>query len=993
MSKTIPVSEWGTCGSGYVVWVKTHLNGQEVGIINLHAPNKRQLRIQMWRWLADRIHTGNWIICGDFNQVAHIRDPIGPSPRMRGTEERVWTNISQKRDLADCYFDAASRSGPRFTRQAKCGRRLDRSRLDRVYVTDSGMWLNHIASIKHFGGHIAGDHIPICATLQLTAAVNNITIKPQSYFKLNASVLKQREVRDKIKAIWADHPPGCTDARRRWSLAWARVKDFCRDLHRAQTDQHNIRELQKEVENRRRFLPYDCSEEDIQELSQLEQELNTIEDQEASLWYLRSHSKWLREREAPTRYFFNLAKSRFSKDRISGFQKDNGEFVTGQTDILQMVECYYSDLYNAENESLESRIARQEVMRLIDKRIPESEGDNLCRPPTDDEIDATVKSLKRGKAHGLDGITNDMIIDCWEFIRQDCIEMVKTFWDRKILLHHDSQGCIKLLAKNDEKQWIKNWRPITLMSCTYKIISKLVANMMKPLLPYLIDPEQSGFVPGRKIDDNILSLRLAEEWGKVSGDSNLFVKLDFTKAFDRVSFTFLWHTLRSMGFPEDFIARIRGLMTGGTSKVHVNQAFTSAIKIKRGVRQGCPLAPLLFALSTQPLMCILRVEEEKGSLRGITLPGMQSVLHELFADDTSLFIQATARNFQHARACIEKFERASGASLNVQKSLVMALGQARHQGWLRDLGCEIAGQRRRFRYLGVWSGKGVSQKEVIEQIVLSIERKFKLWANRYITFTSRLLLIKHVLSAIPSHHLMTVGLNSKGLAKINTTTRQFLWGFAEEGRPKTSLIAWHKLHRSLEEGGLGWTDIQIRMESHLAHKIIRLLKPDEFLVGWMRLTKGILLHHCSRSTRQDWSLQEILVLSKGLYIKHAPTLSRILRCWFKAKKMLSLKVEDLKIPYHFSYTKMEAMLGHADSFPLTLATKARKCARKLKWNALKDMLTDTGHWKSTVLIHSAATWSTGEEDSLSDSVTSRTSSRELRELKDQLSCVHYRSMR
>ncbi|KAL3692814.1 hypothetical protein R1sor_006465 [Riccia sorocarpa] len=609
MSKAIPVSEWGTCGSGYAVCVKTHLNGQEVGIISLHAPNKGRLRIQTWRWLADRIHTGNWIICGDFNQVAHIRDSIGPSPRMRGTEDRVWTNISQKRDLADCYFDAASRSGPRFTRQAKCGRRLDRSRLDRVYVTDSGMWLNHIASIKHFGGHIAGDHIPTCATLQLTAAVNNITVKPQSYFKLNASILKQPEIRDKIKAIWADHPPGCTDARRRWSLAWARVKDFCRDLHKSQTDQHNIRELQKEVENRRRFLPYDCSEEDIQELSQLEQELNTIEDQEASLWYLRSRSKWLREGEAPTRYFFNLAKSRFSKDRISGLQKDNGEFVTGQTDILQVVECYYSDLYNAESKSLESWLARQEVMRLIDKRIPESEGDNLRRPPTDDEIDATVKSLKRGKAPGLDGITNDMIIDCWEFIRQDCIEMVRTFWDRKILLHHDSQGCIKLLAKNDKKQWIKNWRPITLMSCTYKSISKLVANRMKPLLPYLIDPEQSGFFPGRKIDDNILSLCLAEEWGKVSGDSNLFVKLDFTKAFDRVSFTFLWHTLRSMGFPEDFIARIRGLMTGGTSKLHVNQAFTSSIKIKRGVRQGCPLAPLLFALSTQPV---------SRSLKGLT---------------------------------------------------------------------------------------------------------------------------------------------------------------------------------------------------------------------------------------------------------------------------------------------------------------------------------------------------------------------------------------
>ncbi|KAL3692815.1 hypothetical protein R1sor_006466 [Riccia sorocarpa] len=81
--------------------------------------------------------------------------------------------------------------------------------------------------------------------------------------------------------------------------------------------------------------------------------------------------------------------------------------------------------------------------------------------------------------------------------------------------------------------------------------------------------------------------------------------------------------------------------------------------------------------------------------------------------------------------------------------------------------------------------------------------------------------------------------------------------------------------------------------------------------------------------------------------------------------MLSLKVEDLKIPDHFSYSKMEAMLGHADSFPLTLAPKARKCARKLKWNALKDMRTDTEHWKSVDTEVNRISWFPEEEEKLS----------------------------
>ncbi|KAL3682552.1 hypothetical protein R1sor_000574 [Riccia sorocarpa] len=269
----------------------------------------------------------------------------------------------------------------------------------------------------------------------------------------------------------------------------------------------------------------------------------------------------------------------------------------------------------------------------------------------------------------------------------------------------------------------------------------------------LVDAEQTGFVPDRKIEDNILTLRMAEEWSRISGEANLFIKLDFTKAFDRVSFTFLWHTLSSMGFPESMIARIRGLMSGGSSKVLANQAFSRNFKIKRGVRQGCPLAPLLFVLSTQPLMKTLRKEEEMGQLKGLQIPGYKSVLHELFAEDTSLFLRAQARDFTQVRKAIEKFELASGALLNVQKSLVMALGESANNGWLKDSGCEVADHRRRFKFLGVWSGKGITQAEITERIVESIDRKLRSWVNKHLTFTSRLLLIKHILSAIPSHHL------------------------------------------------------------------------------------------------------------------------------------------------------------------------------------------------------------------------------------------------
>ncbi|KAL3693786.1 hypothetical protein R1sor_007437 [Riccia sorocarpa] len=676
------------------------------------------------------IEEGNWIVCGDFNQVDRVRDSVGPSPRIHGSEERIWSRLVMSKALADCYFEAATRSGPRFTKQAKAGRRLDRSRLDRVYLTDGGKWLAHIAEIQHYGGHIVGDHIPVRSKLILQARPEEQGQRKFSYFKLNANVLKQPEAREEVKRIWQDHAPEVTDARSRWSQGWARIRKFCRELQLTQRNQNRINQLRQEVEERRRFLPLDCTEEEITELTEVEESRHALEDEEANKWFLRSRSKTLREGEAPTKFFFELAKARFKKDRIRALKTGAGATVTGNEEILKVVEDFYSDLYNSEGESLESRLERQEVLQLIDRRISVEDSLQVDSIPTMEEIDLTVKSLKRGKSPGLDGVTSDMIQECWEFIKQDCYEMIWAFWDKKALLQKDSQGCIKLIAKNEDKQWIKNWRPITLMSCTYKIIGKLIANRLKPLLPHLVDEEQTGFIPGRHIDDNILTLRLAEEWGKVSGESNLFVKLDFTKAFDRVSFTFLWHTLRAMGFSEATISRIRGLTAGGTSKVHINQAFTAPIKIKRGVRQGCPLVPLLFALSTQPLMQILRKQEQRGLLRGLQLPGLRSILHELFADDTSLFIKATANDFQRARACIGKFETASGALLNVQKSMVLAVGPTRDLGWLRASGYEVAGLSHRFKFLGIWSGRGITQLEITEKIVGSTERKFNLWANR-----------------------------------------------------------------------------------------------------------------------------------------------------------------------------------------------------------------------------------------------------------------------
>ncbi|KAL3699343.1 hypothetical protein R1sor_017365 [Riccia sorocarpa] len=307
-------------------------------------------------------------------------------------------------------------------------------------------------------------------------------------------------------------------------------------------------------------------------------------------------------------------------------------------------------------------------------------------------------------------------------------------------------------------------------------------------------------------------------------------------------------------------------------------------------------------------MSSLRREEELGHLTGLQLPGLKSILYELFVDDTSLFIRANARDFRQARKVIDIFEKASGAQLDVQKSLVMALGRARHSNWLNESGCEVADHRRRFRFLGVWSGRDITQVEIAEKLTKSIDCRLRSWVNKHLTFHSRLLLIKHVLTAIQMHHLMSIGLDKKGLTRINRAVRQFLWGTAESGKSKTSLIAWVKLHLPKSAGGLEWTDLQIKMDAHLASNALRVLKEGDTASNWARIAHAIIRKHVSNGPKSGWSTQEVMLLSTGIRITGAPTLTRILSAWFRVKRYLHLESKELEIPLTLTYSQLETML-------------------------------------------------------------------------------------
>ena len=153
-------------------------------------------------------------------------------------------------------------------------------------------------------------------------------------------------------------------------------------------------------------------------------------------------------------------------------------------------------------------------------------------------------------------------------------------------------GIIELIPKRDaEPYFVKNWRPIALLNSDYKIAAKTIANRLQNVLPKLINSDQTGFLKGRFIVENI---RLIDDLINHTAARNipgLLMFPDFEKAFDSVEWSFIWKTLSSFNFGPSLINWIKLCIE---SCVLNNGWASSYFTPERGVRQGCPLSPLYF---------------------------------------------------------------------------------------------------------------------------------------------------------------------------------------------------------------------------------------------------------------------------------------------------------------------------------------------------------------------------------------------------------------
>ena len=182
------------------------------------------------------------------------------------------------------------------------------------------------------------------------------------------------------------------------------------------------------------------------------------------------------------------------------------------------------------------------------KVITEEHNQLLLRPIKPEEVDAAMKQLKEGKAPGLDGFSTNFFHAFWELIKDEVWQVVEESRSMHWILPSRNATFIALVPKEDSSITPDKFRPIALCNVIYKIITKVIANRLKSLLPLLISPEQSRYVEGRQILDGILLTHEIIHSLKNSKQAGMILKIDLSKAFDKLSWTYIQNMLNAFGF-------------------------------------------------------------------------------------------------------------------------------------------------------------------------------------------------------------------------------------------------------------------------------------------------------------------------------------------------------------------------------------------------------------------------------------------------------------
>ncbi|KAL8114291.1 hypothetical protein AgCh_021226 [Apium graveolens] len=304
--------------------------------------------------------------------------------------------------------------------------------------------------------------------------------------------------------------------------------------------------------------------------------------------------------------------------------------------------------------------------------VTEAHNEKLTEEVTFEEFTIAVNQMHPDKVSGPDGLNPAFYQSFWKIMGKEVFECCKK-WLRGDPFPVDLNSTnVVLIPKKDNAATMRDFRPIALCNVLYKIMVKVLANRLKEVLPGIIAENQSAFVDGRNITYNFLvAFEVIHHMRnkKRGQDGEITLKLDVSKAYDRVDWSYLHQRMVVMGFCEGWIKWMMRCVTTVVYEFCFNGMTVGPIIPGRGLRQGDPLSPYLFLFCVEGLSIALDNTAARGKIHGCRIStSAPEITHLLFADDIFLFFKAEVSEVLKIKSILEEYAVKSGQSINFQKS-------------------------------------------------------------------------------------------------------------------------------------------------------------------------------------------------------------------------------------------------------------------------------------------------------------------------------------
>ena len=649
--------------------IKTSDNS-DIALYNIYAPVRGKVKeqIELLNYVkdiyanTDSLYT---IMGGDFNTV------FNPILDKQGGDMTGCTSIYTEELLAFIeahdLIDAVRYHNPDkkiFTRIQRSPPVL--SRIDHWLI--SSHLCNYLQAATAYPG-IKSDH-----SIIFVHVTSSLVKRGRGFWKFNASLLQDLDYVQSVSNLidnLKEETLYMSDKQLRWEYIKTEIRSFTLQFSsRKNKARREFKlKLEKDLYDMECQLHSGVSQANVDRYMFIKEEVEKIEEFETKGAILRSKTRWAEAGEKNTKYFLNLEKRNAIDKHICQLKVDD-KIVTDPKEILLEQKLFYKKLYSETSCQNECEAQMSDIFTSTLPQLSEEENAICEGLVTEAECANALKDMQNGKSPGCDGYTVEFYKVFWKNIKLFVVESINFAFQKGELSVDQKRGIITLIPKKDKiRILLKNWRPITLLNTDYKILTKSLAIRLHKVLPSLIDLDQTGFLKGRYIGENIRTISDIIDYTSLRNQPGIILLLDFEKAFDTIKWSFIVNSLKHFNFGPDFIHWVEILYSNTESTVINNGNTAGFFKLQRGIRQGCPISPYLFIIAVEILANGIR---KNLHVKGISV-GSTIIKISQLADDTTVFV-SDLQSVSNVLEMLEQFKAFSGLKLNLEKTIAKCIG-------------------------------------------------------------------------------------------------------------------------------------------------------------------------------------------------------------------------------------------------------------------------------------------------------------------------------